>query len=169
MNVLRWGVHALEKTTPAGLIIAGTALVLACPPIRRRLRLAAVAAARGTLTVTAALHAGMMNLREGMEDLVAEAKDCTAEMTEQSTETCHDFAQAFKRQGRRVAVTATGGVMAFRDELKSIFDEARSEREAALAGAGPDEAVIEPDGLEAPVLEADSVPMPKKRQRSKPL
>lgn len=51
MHFFRWGANFFEHTTPLGLIIGGTALVLAMPVIRKGLRCAAVLTAKGVYSV----------------------------------------------------------------------------------------------------------------------
>lgn len=75
MNILRWGANIVRNISPAGLILAGTMLVIASPPLRRGLRTAAVTAMRGVLTAAGTVQGTMSSCRERLEDIAAEAQN----------------------------------------------------------------------------------------------
>ncbi len=74
MNVLRWGANIVKGTSPVNLILAGTVLAIASPPIRRRLRSAAVMATRGILLAAGTVQGTIATFRENLEDIAAEAR-----------------------------------------------------------------------------------------------
>ncbi|MBP2662086.1 MAG: hypothetical protein H6Q71_34 [Firmicutes bacterium] len=126
MNVLRWGTKIIENASPAGLILAGTALALTTPPFRRKLRGVAVMATRGVLVATETVQNTALTLREGLEDIVAEAKASSDPLAEDEKNKC-TLTTAVKNHGRRLAVTAAAGALAVRDEFNNIVEEAKKE------------------------------------------
>lgn len=124
MNVMRWGASMLQRTSPAGLILLGAGLALAMPPVRRGLRSTAVAAIRGAMTVSESIQETFSGLREGMDDIMTEARGGDGADDQPCT-----FLEAARTHGRRAAVAVAGGAMAARDEWKSIISEARYARE----------------------------------------
>lgn len=123
MNVMRWGASMIQRTSPAGLILLGAGLALTLPPVRRGLRSSAVAAIRGVMTVSESVQETLSGMREGMENIVSEARGSDGLDDQPCT-----FLEAARTHGRRAAVAVAGGAMAARDEWKSIISEARDAR-----------------------------------------
>ena len=190
MNVLRWGTGMIENTSPLGLILAGTVLAMASPPVRKGLRSAAVMTTRGVLTAAGAVQTTYANFRENMEDVVADAQSPVNDSSDGAEDNC-TISMAAKNHGRRFAVTAAAGVLAFRNEVQGIVEEARSGRETVPEDFGPpageetkgrrrtalksneepsafrDHDPIEPDGLEASTVDIASDAPARRRSRSK--
>jgi hypothetical protein len=189
MNVLRWGVNIMENTSPIGLVLAGTVLAMASPPVRKGVRSAAVMATRGLLTAAGAVQTTIAAFRENMKDVVAEAQTPADFSSGTAPDSC-TLAKAAKSHGRRLAVTAAAGALAVRDGLHGIVEEAKSgqavipEDSPAPAGeesqgrrtaraSGDEPSVsrnhdrLEPDGPEAGTVAIGSEPPSRKRSRSK--
>lgn len=64
----------LSRTSPLGLVLAGTAVVAAAPMAKSILRGAAVTATRGILAVAEGGATVAADIKEGWEDVVAEAR-----------------------------------------------------------------------------------------------
>jgi hypothetical protein len=64
----------MAKTSPLGLLLVGTAVVAGAPVVTNALRGIAVTATRGVLTLAEGAASLGANVKEGWEDLVAEAK-----------------------------------------------------------------------------------------------
>jgi len=64
----------IAKTSPLGLLLAGTAVAMATPTLKQTLRGTAVSMARGVMHISAAGAAIGHEMRESWEDIVAEAK-----------------------------------------------------------------------------------------------
>lgn len=74
MYLLKMASKWLSRTSPLGLVLAGTAVVAAAPMAKNILRGAAVTATRGILAVAEGGAAVASDIKEGWEDVVAEAK-----------------------------------------------------------------------------------------------
>lgn len=79
------------------------------------------------LAVADTLQSTAASMREGIEDIVAEAR---AASEEQRT-----FMTTVKEHGRRMAINAAAGTMAVREGLRDIVEEAREAR----ASTSPEE------------------------------
>jgi hypothetical protein len=151
MDILGWGARMagrMSQMSPAGLFIAGGAAALAFPSVRHGLRGAAVLATRGVLAVADTARGTAAAMREGMEDLVAEARAAQA-----ADEEC-TFMDAARNHGRRMAVVTAAGMAAIGEGLRGIVEEAKGNRQAAvmedepaptLATLGTEEVQREPE------------------------
>ena len=126
MNVLRWGANMIQETSPAGLIFAGALLSLTSPPVRQRLRSAAITATRGVLVAASTVQGTAASMRKGMEDIVTEAKTPTDHSAVE--ERC-TLLTASKNSGRRLAVMAATSAMAVREGFQSILEDAKNHHE----------------------------------------
>lgn len=173
MNVLRWGANMIENASPAGLILAGTAVALTSPPIRKQLRSVAVMATRGVLMAADTLQSTAATLREGVEDIVAEARVPAEASTGDTVQDCN-LMQAVKNHGRQLATTAVAGALAVREGLNSIVEEAKEERQAASQEemnempSSLESQSDQADGLEAAEIDIGPDSTRRKRSRSKP-
>jgi len=187
MNVLRWGANMIEGASPGGLILVGTMLAIASPPVRRGLRSAAVTATRGVMMVVGAIQGTAATFRENIEDIAAEAKSPINPASDDESEENCTIAKAAKNHGHRLAVAATAGAMAIRDEMRGIVEEAKYGQTSTLEDPGsvgaeqlterhqdaiqvdgeePSNEMLEPDGLEASTVDLGSKPS-KKRIRGR--
>ena len=182
MNILRIGARLLSRSSPALLLAGGAVLALTLTPVRQGLRLAAVQATKGALLVGEGVTSVTTKLKSEAAGIVAEARDssqCDCGRSLRSLGTCA------KNKGRRMAVAATAGVLAMKeqaealqDECKGIVAEAKERRETkplAVADSGITDAGLTsteglellPDGLEAPVGEIGPDAPRKKRTGAK--
>jgi hypothetical protein len=128
MNILSFGSRFIHRMSPVGLVAGTVALALVVPPVRRGLRSIAVTAAGGVLSVTDEAKKLIGQSREGVQDIVSEAKsgDCCP--------SC-DFsaeAETVRSAPRKLAVAATMGVLAARDKAKSVIDNASEQIESIV-------------------------------------
>jgi hypothetical protein len=132
MDVIGMGarmVGRMSRMSPAGILFVGGAAVLAFPAVRHGLRSAAVVTTRGVLAVTDTLQSTAAMMREGMEDIVAEARAASEEQrTLMGTARTH---------GRRMAINAAAGALAVREGLRNIVEEAKETRTAASPEESP--------------------------------
>ena len=122
MNILRFGSHILRRSSPFGIILGGTVLALAIPPVRQGFRTVAVAATRGILSITDEAKKITSASRENMKDMISEAKD-----SEMGCPSCSDFTESLadlKTKPRRLAVATTMGVLNVSDKAKSLYKDA---------------------------------------------
>jgi len=133
MNILRYGSHLLTESSPVGIIVGATALVLTVPPIRKGLRALAVVATRGVLSISDEAKRFTAESRENMEDILREAKD-----GETCCSSCSDFKESMvdlKTQPRRLAVAATMGVLTASDKAKTLYKDASKHMKGIVAEA----------------------------------
>ncbi len=163
MDVIGMGsrmVGRMSRMSPAGMLLVGGAAIFAFPAVRHGLRSAAVMTTRGVLAVADTLQGTAASMREGVEDIVAEAR---AASEEQRT-----FLETAKAHGRRAAINAAAGAMAVREGLRNIVEEARTT-------ASPEESPAtmltvtypETDAAEEPG-EDDDRPTPRRRRSRSP-
>lgn len=151
----------MSRISPAGMLLAGGAAVLAFPAVRHGLRSAAVMTTRGVLAVTDTLQSTAASVREGMEDIVAEARAASEEE--------RTFMTTARAHGRRMAINAAAGAMAVREGLRDIVEAAREARSEASQEEGPATMLT----LTYPETEAqeepgeDSEPPSPRRRRSR--
>ncbi len=162
MDMLGWGARMAGRMSPAGLFLMGGAAALAFPSVRHGLRSVAVVTTRGVLTVTDAVHGSVAAVREGMEDIVAEAraaKEGLATGEESLMATARDH-------GRRLAVGTAAGMMAVGEGLRDIVEEARASREAAVREdePGPSLATLGTEEETHAEEPADDSPPPRRRR-----
>jgi len=122
MNILRFGSRLLSNASPVGIILGGTALAMAVPPLRQGLRSVAVVATRGVLSIADEAKRVTAVSRESMEDMINEAKD-----PDTCFPSCTDFKESvadLKTQPRRLAVAATMGALTVSDKAKSLYKDA---------------------------------------------
>jgi hypothetical protein len=74
MLIMRSVSKMMERTSPTGLILGGAVLALSIPTVRGLLRSAAVSIVAGTLTLSKRVQNIITSGREGLEDIVLEAK-----------------------------------------------------------------------------------------------
>jgi hypothetical protein len=136
MNILRYGTHIIEQTTPAGIIITGAAVALAVPRVRHSFRSAAVLVAGGILQATDRIKSTLAHTKEEMNDFVAEAQDKQGHHDD-SWQSLKDKA---RKHRHRLAVATAAGVLtvsdkasAMCDEFDSIMKEARNARDPIRA------------------------------------
>lgn len=151
MNILRYGTHIIEQTTPAGIIITGAAVALAVPRVRHSFRSAAVLVAGGILQATDQVKSTLAHTKEKMNDFMAEAQDKQGP---------HDDGwQSLKSTARehrhRLAVATAAGVLtvsdkasAMRDEFDSIMEEARNARDSIRTMEEAPTETTEPDAAQ---------------------
>lgn len=186
MNILRWGANVVEVSSPAGLIVAGAMLAVAFPPVRKTLRGAAVMATRGVLKAADAVKDSTAMIREGLKDMVAEARGPLAGGAAEPTRDGRRIIRGIRRHGRRLAITAAAGALAVHEGLHAIVAEARDSRESTrqLTAADAASVVLDgrcepagadgksgPDGLEASEIDIGSEVPAKRtatRRRSRP-
>lgn len=123
MNVIGMGTRMfgrMSRMSPAGMLLVGGAAVLAFPAVRYGLRSAAVMTTRGMLAITDSLQSATASMREGMEDIVAEARTASEEQ--------RTFMSTARTHGRRMAINAAAGAIAVREGLRNIVEEARDAR-----------------------------------------
>lgn len=163
MNILRWGSGLLERTTPAGLMIAGATLALTLPSVRRGLRSAAVLAARGVLSITDEAMSMKDRMAEDTEDLAGESGQKAS-----LKDNWENFKSDVRTQGRRAAVTAAMGALTVSDRAKSFYRDASGHIQGIVEEARSGKS--QPDGMENPApvrdgLEAEEIDI----GRNKPL
>jgi hypothetical protein len=122
MNIIR----LLSKTSPTALLITGAALTLSFPPIRHGLRSAAVLAARGILSITDEMKNHSGKLKEGMNNIVAEARQPIACPVEGAADKIDTLRRKVRTHGRRLAVATAAGVLSVADKAKPLRDDLRS-------------------------------------------
>lgn len=66
--------EAIGESSFLGLVLAGTAVVVLAPAVKNVLRGVAVATAKGVISITEGGAALASNVKEGWEDVVAQAK-----------------------------------------------------------------------------------------------
>jgi hypothetical protein len=113
----------MSRMSPAGMLLVGGAAVLAFPAVRHGLRSAAVMTTRSVLAVADTLQSTAASIREGMEDIVAEARAASEEQ--------RDFMASARDHGRRMAINAAAGAMAVREGLRDIVEAAKEARATA--------------------------------------
>lgn len=74
MLLIRSVSRMIERTSPTGLIIGGAILALSIPTVRRALRSTAVSVVAGALTLSERIQNMVASGREGLEDVMIEAK-----------------------------------------------------------------------------------------------
>lgn len=136
MNLIRVGSRLLSRTSPMLLLATGAAAALSLPPVRRRLRSAAVTATKGALVVADRVKDIRGKMREKVENVAAREgveEHCS---TAKVKENFNSFRNKLKARRRRIAVAATAGVLAVsdkaksvREEFKEIIDEAKASRQ----------------------------------------
>jgi hypothetical protein len=94
-------------------------------------------AARGILSVTDRMKNHGEKFKEGMEDLVAEARQPMEGPMGATTERINTLRRRVRKHGRRLAVATAAGVLSvadktkpLRDDLQSIVAEAKSRKES---------------------------------------
>ncbi len=75
MRFFRSIAKTIEKTSPLGLLLAGSAIVMTAPTLKQAVRGTAVAVTRGAMQMSAAGVAIGHEMRENWEDIVAEARN----------------------------------------------------------------------------------------------
>ncbi|QJW48651.1 hypothetical protein HA075_25210 [bacterium BFN5] len=153
MNVLQWGSRVLTRTSPLGLAVGGAAIALSIPAVRKGLRRTTVIALSGIITATDEAKRLSIQYRQKLHALIDEAKN-----TEDGKNSCGELAEKLRSQPRRLAVSATAGVLAVSDkakgitnEFKSIVSDAKSLRDQSSSSQGPSDVVD--DGLEGNFVE----------------
>lgn len=165
MNVLRFGSQLL-RSSPVGIILGGTALALAVPPIRQGLRTVAVAAVGVILSITDEAKRVTSASRESMEDIISEAKD-----PDTCCPSCSDFTQSaadLRKQPRRLAVAATMGALTVSDKAKSLYKDASDqfkslvdEAKTTKVSSDPPETDIQENESHHHSSESDDLEFPK--------
>lgn len=157
MNILQWGSRVLTRTSPLGLAVGGAAIALSIPAIRKGLRRTTVIALGGIITATDEAKRLSIQSRQKLHALIDEAKN-----TEDGKNSCGELAEKLRSQPRRLAVSATAGVLAVSDkakgianhathEFKSIVSDAKSLRDQSSSSQEPSDVVD--DGLEGKFVE----------------
>jgi hypothetical protein len=122
MNILRFGSELAKRSSPAGIILGGAALVLAVPPVRQGLRAVTVAVVRGILSISAEAKKVTTASRESLEGIISEAKN-----SDTSYASDLDFTEGvakLKTGSHHFAVAATMGVLTVSDKAKSLYQDA---------------------------------------------
>lgn len=78
--------RTIERTSPLGLVLAGSAIVMTAPTLKQTVRGTAVAMTRGVMQMSAAGATIGHEMRENWEDIVAEAKSQKSIMDMQQME-----------------------------------------------------------------------------------
>lgn len=161
MNMIGIGskmINRMSIMSPAGMILVGGAAALAFPAVRHGLRSAAVIATRGVLAAAGTVQSTAASVREGMEDIIAEARA--------ASEDRHPFMTSASARGRRLAINAAAGALAVHEGLRNIVEEAREERLTAPQEETPATVltVTYPDP-EAPETATDTNEPPSPRRR----
>jgi len=95
MNYFHWGARMLGKSSPALLLIGGTALALCSQPVRRGLHHLTVQATKGILIANDEVKKLAAKMKERKVDNESEAR-----VNKRACSSCH---------GRRIAVAEDGG------------------------------------------------------------
>lgn len=113
--LIQMGSRLLQRMSPVGLVLAGSALVLAMPPVRRGIRAGAVLATRGVLmAVDTVRHTGSV-IREELEDIAAEARETDCPMCSTTLEKPH----------RHLARATSQGLLTVSDKAKALSDKVK--------------------------------------------
>lgn len=113
--LMQMGSRLLQRMSPVGLILAGSALVLTMPPVRRGIRAGAVLATRGVLmAVDAIRHTGSV-IREEVADITAEARETDCPMCSSALEKPH----------RHLARATSQGLLTVSDKAKALSDKVK--------------------------------------------
>lgn len=145
MDVLRLGSRMLSRTTPAGLILAGSVLALSMPRVRHRVRSTTALALRGLLSLVE---------ENGVPVMAAADGDHSSSERERRQE----FRDRSKGSARRVAVGAASGMISASDkakelyedmthEIRGIIDEAKSSRGRSARGRAGFKSDADPDPI----------------------
>jgi hypothetical protein len=132
MNIMSLGAK-FYQASPTGVIIAGAALTLALPPVRRGIRAAAIMTTRGLYQAGNSMSELGSKVKDGFVNIVTEAKQSDQQaVNDLSKERVHNLREKSRFHRRRFAVATASGVLAvankakkLRGELQSIIDEAR--------------------------------------------
>jgi len=132
MNIMSLG-SRLYQASPTGVIMAGAALTLALPPVRRGIRSTAIMAARGLYQASNSVSELGSKVKDGFVNIVVEAKHSDQQaVTDPRKERLHNLREKSRFHRRRFAVATASGVLAVADkakllrgELQSIIDEAK--------------------------------------------
>lgn len=152
MNFLRYSTRMLQNTSPAGLLVGGTVLFLGLPLLRKGLRCAAVLTARAIYSVTDEAKRITSVSRESMEDIMSEAQD-----PDTCCPSCSDLTESvadLRTTPRRLAVSATMGVLTVSDKAKSLYKDASQQFKNIVDEAKNTK--ISSDPLETKIPETES-------------
>lgn len=130
MNILQWGSRVLTRTSPLGLAVGGAAIALSIPAVRKGLRRTTVIALSGIITATDEAKRLSIQSRQKLHALVDEAKNAEGGKT-----SCGELTEKLRSQPRRLAVSATAGVLAVSDKAKGIANNATHELKSIVADA----------------------------------
>lgn len=156
MSILQWGSRILTRTSPLGLAVGGAVIALSIPAVRKGLRRTSVIALSGIITATDEAKRLSIQSRQKLHALVAEAKNAECQKA-----SCGELAEKLRSQPRRLAVSATAGVLAVSDkakgianhathEFKSIVEDAKSLRDQSSSSPKSNEVK---DGLEGDLVD----------------
>ncbi|EGO63684.1 hypothetical protein [Acetonema longum] len=110
MDVVRLGSRMLSRTTPAGLILAGSVLALSMPQVRHRVKATTALALRGLLSLVEENGAPVMSYADG--DHPSGRRECWQEFRDRS-----------KGSARRAAVGAASGMISASDKAKELYED----------------------------------------------
>lgn len=134
-----------EKTSPTIVLLAGAAIMLSLPPVRRALFSAARMAVRSVLEMAHDFEHAKKQAKEKTQQIVEQGMpfEFSPEFPDEKLER---FGRKLKTHGRHVAVLTAAGALSivdrtkpFVDEIQSIISEAKMKNSAEKAKTQADE------------------------------
>ena len=153
MGILSMGARMLSRTSPAGLALAGAALVMTVPAVRRQVKATTAFALRGLLSM----------VEEDRMESEMEDESAFSPRQERWRNKLHQVRDRSRESARRAAIGTAASMMdasdrakelynGMTDEIRNIVDEAKSSRirtDSADMSILPDYDPV-PDDLEGP-------------------